>query len=173
MSVFTRYAVFAVVQPSSVVLSLRSLVGTCQIVYSPGGEMRLGFFKDGSILGWEDNFAFKFQLSTAVPHDSEAATAATAAPPSPSLKTFSCSREGRYLAAGGKSHSLFLWDLATESLLRLVQVFRVLWIFFFYGSHVSYQLPDPVHGIRQVQFVWLGPDSAENNLVSCPVIFFL
>jgi WD40 repeat protein len=109
-------------------------------MHVPTGDLRLGFFKDGTILGWDEAFAFRFQLS--------AALAAPAAQTAPALRTFACTRDGRWLLGGGRSAALFVWDLATERPVRLIT------------------LPAPVQAVRQVQFLWAGPDAAAGSDVA-------
>ncbi|XP_036194099.1 TBC1 domain family member 31 isoform X8 [Myotis myotis] len=98
-----------------------------KVFFLPLSNTILSCFKDNSIFAWEcDTLFCKYQLP---------------APPESSsilYKVFAVTRDGRVLAAGGKSNHLHLWCLEAKQLFRIIQ------------------MPTKVRAIRHLEFL---PDS--------------
>ncbi|XP_073535959.1 TBC1 domain family member 31 isoform X2 [Phyllobates terribilis] len=112
-------------------LNVRQSVGIQKVFFLPLSNTILSCFKDNSIFAWEsDTLACKFQLP---------------APEGGSVfqyKAFAITRDGRMLAAGGKSNNLHLWCLSSKQLFRLIQ------------------MPGTVRSVRQVEFL---PDNFDGG----------
>ncbi|XP_049710012.1 TBC1 domain family member 31 isoform X1 [Elephas maximus indicus] len=108
-------------------LNIRQSVGIQKVFFLPLSNTILSCFKDNSIFAWEcDTLFCKYQLP---------------APPESSsvlYKVFAVTRDGRILAAGGKSNHLHLWCLEAKQLFRIIQ------------------MPAKVRAIRHLEFL---PDS--------------
>ncbi|XP_063525122.1 TBC1 domain family member 31 isoform X8 [Pongo pygmaeus] len=108
-------------------LNIRQSVGIQKVFFLPLSNTILSCFKDNSIFAWEcDTLFCKYQLP---------------APPESSsilYKVFAVTRDGRILAAGGKSNHLHLWCLEARQLFRIIQ------------------MPTKVRAIRHLEFL---PDS--------------
>ncbi|XP_007941622.1 TBC1 domain family member 31 [Orycteropus afer afer] len=108
-------------------LNIRQSVGIQKVFFLPLSNTILSCFKDNSIFAWEcDTLSCKYQLP---------------APPESSsvlYRVFAVTRDGRILAAAGKSSHLHLWCLEAKQLFRVIQ------------------MPPKVRAIRQVEFL---PDS--------------
>ncbi|KAH0509588.1 TBC1 domain family member 31 [Microtus ochrogaster] len=108
-------------------LNIRQSVGIQKVFFLPFSNTILSCFKDNSIFAWEcDTLFCKYQLP---------------APPEGSsivYKVFAVTRDGRILAAGGKSNHLHLWCLETTQLFRIIQ------------------MPTKVRAVRHLEFL---PDS--------------
>ncbi|XP_057388282.1 TBC1 domain family member 31 isoform X5 [Balaenoptera acutorostrata] len=108
-------------------LNILQSVGIQKVFFLPLSNTILSCFKDNSIFAWEcDTLACKYQLP---------------APPESSsilYKVFAVTRDGRILAAGGKSNHLHLWCLEAKQLFRIIQ------------------MPTKVRAIRHLEFL---PDS--------------
>ncbi|XP_026310378.1 TBC1 domain family member 31 isoform X11 [Piliocolobus tephrosceles] len=92
-------------------LNIRQSVGIQKVFFLPLSNTILSCFKDNSIFAWEcDTLFCKYQLP---------------APPESSsilYKVFAVTRDGRILAAGGKSNHLHLWCLEARQLFRIIQM---------------------------------------------------
>ncbi|XP_072805769.1 TBC1 domain family member 31 isoform X5 [Vicugna pacos] len=108
-------------------LNILQSVGIQKVFFLPLSNTILSCFKDNSIFAWEcDTLICKYQLP---------------APPESSTilyKVFAVTRDGRILAAGGKSNHLHLWCLEAKHLFRIIQ------------------MPTKVRAIRHLEFL---PDS--------------
>ncbi|XP_008141572.2 TBC1 domain family member 31 isoform X2 [Eptesicus fuscus] len=108
-------------------LNILQSVGIQKVFFLPLSNTILSCFKDNSIFAWEcDTLFCKYQLP---------------APPESSsilYKVFAVTRDGRVLAAGGKSNHLHLWCLEAKQLFRIIQ------------------MPTKVRAIRHLEFL---PDS--------------
>uniref|UniRef100_A0A671F0I0 TBC1 domain family member 31 n=1 Tax=Rhinolophus ferrumequinum TaxID=59479 RepID=A0A671F0I0_RHIFE len=108
-------------------LNILQSVGIQKVFFLPLSNTILSCFKDNSIFAWEcDTLFCKYQL-----------------PPPPEsssilYKVFAVTRDGRILAAGGKSNHLHLWCLEAKQLFRIIQ------------------MPTKVRAIRYLEFL---PDS--------------
>ncbi|XP_078609106.1 TBC1 domain family member 31-like [Branchiostoma floridae x Branchiostoma japonicum] len=111
-------------------LNIKQSVGIVKVLFVPLSNTILTCFKDDSIFGWEsDTLQCRFQLP--VPEGK-----------SPQYKAFACPRDGRLLAAGGKSNFLHLWALDSRRLLRIIQ------------------MPPKVRVVRQLEFL---PDNFDGG----------
>uniref|UniRef100_F7H8T0 TBC1 domain family member 31 n=1 Tax=Macaca mulatta TaxID=9544 RepID=F7H8T0_MACMU len=121
-------------------LNIRQSVGIQKVFFLPLSNTILSCFKDNSIFAWEcDTLFCKYQLP---------------APPESSsilYKVFAVTRDGRILAAGGKSNHLHLWCLEARQLFRIIQ------------------MPTKVRAIRHLEFL---PDSfdAGSNQPPLPLV---
>ncbi|KAM9307966.1 TBC1 domain family member 31 [Gastrophryne carolinensis] len=112
-------------------LNVRQSVGIQKVFFLPLSNTILSCFKDSSIFAWEsDTLTCKYQLPP--PEDGAVVH----------YKAFSVTRDGRMLAAGGKSNKVHLWCLTSK------QIFRVL------------QMPSNVRSVRQLEFL---PDSFDGG----------
>uniref|UniRef100_G3WG19 TBC1 domain family member 31 n=1 Tax=Sarcophilus harrisii TaxID=9305 RepID=G3WG19_SARHA len=108
-------------------LNISQSVGIQKVFFLPFSNIILSCFKDNSIFAWEcDTLVCKYQF-----------------PPPPAgsdlkYKVFAVTRDGRILAAGGKSNHIHLWCLETQQLFRIIQ------------------LPTKIRSIRYIEFI---PDS--------------
>ncbi|XP_073446398.1 TBC1 domain family member 31 [Dendrobates tinctorius] len=112
-------------------LNVRQSIGIQKVFFLPLSNTILSCFKDNSIFAWEsDTLTCKYQLP---------------APEGGSVfqyKAFAISRDGRMLAAGGKSNNLHLWCLSSKQLLKILQ------------------MPSTVRSVRQVEFL---PDNFDGG----------
>ncbi|XP_053415623.1 TBC1 domain family member 31 isoform X2 [Nycticebus coucang] len=117
-------------------LNIRQSVGIQKVFFLPLSNTILSCFKDNSIFAWEcDTLFCKYQLP---------------APPESSsilYKVFAVTRDGRILAAGGKSNHLHLWCLEATRLLRIIQ------------------MPTKVRAIRQLEFLPDSFDAGSNQVL--------
>lgn len=112
-------------------LNVRQSVGIQKVFFLPLSNTILSCFKDNSIFAWEsDTLTCKYQLPP--PEDGSMVR----------YKAFAVTRDGRMLAAGGKSNNVHLWCLTSK------QLFRVL------------QMPSTVRSVRQLKFL---PDSFDGG----------
>uniref|UniRef100_A0A8L0DJA1 TBC1 domain family member 31 n=1 Tax=Oncorhynchus mykiss TaxID=8022 RepID=A0A8L0DJA1_ONCMY len=112
-------------------LNVRQSVGIQRVFFLPLGNTILSCFNDDSIFAWESDTLFcKYQLP--VPDEG----------PRIHYKAFAVTRDGKILAAGGRSNLLHLWCLDTRQLLRVVQ------------------MPPKVRTVRQLEFL---PDSFDGG----------
>lgn len=74
----------------------------------------LTVFKDDSIMAW-DCHTLDFLYKLPVPTPERGADKLN-------LKSFSFSRDGRYLVGAGRTRQLLVWDLQSESLLRIIEL---------------------------------------------------
>ncbi|XP_048215123.1 TBC1 domain family member 31 isoform X1 [Perognathus longimembris pacificus] len=117
-------------------LNIRQSVGIQKVFFLPLSNTILSCFKDNSIFAWEcDTLFCKYQLP---------------APPESSsiiYKVFAVTRDGRILAAGGKSNHLHLWCLEATQLFRIIQ------------------MPTKVRAIRQLEFLPDSFDAGSNQVL--------
>ncbi|XP_062394922.1 TBC1 domain family member 31 [Sardina pilchardus] len=112
-------------------LNIRQSVGIQRVFFLPLSNTILSCFNDDSIFAWESDTLFcKFQLS--VPQDG----------PQIHYKAFAITRDGKTLAAGGRSNLLHLWCLESRQLMRVVQ------------------MPPKVRTVRHLEFL---PDSFDGG----------
>ncbi|KAM8966814.1 TBC1 domain family member 31 [Pelodytes ibericus] len=112
-------------------LNVRQSVGIQKVFFLPLSNTILSCFKDDSIFAWEsDTLTCKYQLPS--PEDGSKIR----------YKAFAITRDGRILAAGGKSHNLHLWCLDSKQLFRVIQ------------------MPPNVRSVRQLEFL---PDSFDGG----------
>ncbi|XP_030606506.1 TBC1 domain family member 31 [Archocentrus centrarchus] len=112
-------------------LNIRQSVGIQRVFFLPLSNTILSCFCDDSIFAWESDTLFcKYQLP--VPDCG----------PRIFYKTFAVTRDGKSLAAGGRSNLLHLWCLDTKQLLRVIQ------------------MPTQVRTVRQLEFL---PDSFDGG----------
>ncbi|KAI1894211.1 hypothetical protein AGOR_G00113490 [Albula goreensis] len=112
-------------------LNVRQSVGIQKVFFLPFSNTILSCFNDDSIFAWEsDTLHCKYQLP--VPQEG----------PRPHYRAFAVTRDGRTLAAGGRSNLLHLWSLDSRKLLRVVQ------------------MPPKVRTVRQLEFL---PDSFDGG----------
>ncbi|KAG9328168.1 hypothetical protein JZ751_016158 [Albula glossodonta] len=112
-------------------LNVRQSVGIQKVFFLPLSNTILSCFNDDSIFAWEsDTLHCKYQLP--VPQEG----------PRPHYRAFAVTRDGRTLAAGGRSNLLHLWSLESRKLLRIVQ------------------MPPKVRTVRQLEFL---PDSFDGG----------
>ncbi|WAR11356.1 TBC31-like protein [Mya arenaria] len=91
-------------------LTIKEDVGIVQVFFLPLSNTIITGFRDDTIFAWEsDSLTCKFQLPT---------------PPgkSPQYRTFAATKDGRILAAGGRSRFVHLFALDTRKLLRIVEM---------------------------------------------------
>ncbi|XP_036395511.1 TBC1 domain family member 31 [Megalops cyprinoides] len=112
-------------------LNVRQSVGIQKVFFLPMSNTILSCFNDDSIFAWESDTLFcKYQLP--VPQEG----------PRLHYRAFAVTRDGRTLAAGGRSSLLHLWGLENRQLLRVVQ------------------MPPKVRTVRQLEFL---PDSFDGG----------
>ncbi|XP_068094082.1 TBC1 domain family member 31 [Hyperolius riggenbachi] len=112
-------------------LNVRQSVGIQKVFFLPLSSTILSCFKDSSIFAWEsDTLTCKYQLPPPE-HGS-----------SVQYKAFAVTRDGRMLAAGGRSNNLHLWCLHSKQLLRVLQ------------------MPSSVRSVRHLEFL---PDSFDGG----------
>ncbi|ELW49080.1 WD repeat-containing protein 67 [Tupaia chinensis] len=117
-------------------LNIRQSVGIQKVFFLPLSNTILSCFKDNSIFAWEcDTLFCKYQLPA--PPESSSIT----------YKVFAVTRDGRILAAGGKSNHLHLWCL------EATQLFRIL------------QMPTKVRAIRHLEFLPDSFDAGSNQVL--------
>ncbi|KAE8599593.1 hypothetical protein XENTR_v10017246 [Xenopus tropicalis] len=105
-------------------LNVRQSVGIQKVFFLPLSNTILSCFKDDSIFAWEsDTLACKYQLP--IPEDGTKLR----------YKAFAITRDGRMLAAGGKSNNLHLWCLDSKQLFRIIQ------------------MPTKVRSVQQLEFL--------------------
>ncbi|XP_008577817.1 PREDICTED: TBC1 domain family member 31 [Galeopterus variegatus] len=117
-------------------LNIRQSVGIQKVFFLPLSNTILSCFKDNSIFAWEcDTLFCKYQLP---------------APPESSsilYRVFAVTRDGRILAAGGKSNHLHLWCLEAAQLFRIIQ------------------MPTKVRAIRHLEFLPDSFDAGSNQVL--------
>nr|XP_044999254.1 TBC1 domain family member 31 [Jaculus jaculus] len=117
-------------------LNIRQSVGIQKVFFLPLSNTILSCFKDNSIFAWEcDTLFCKYQLP---------------APPESSsmlYKVFAVTRDGRILAAGGKSNHLHLWCLEAAQLFRIIQ------------------MPTKVRAVRHLEFLPDSFDAGSNQVL--------
>ncbi|XP_037358020.1 TBC1 domain family member 31 isoform X5 [Talpa occidentalis] len=117
-------------------LNILQSVGIQKVFFLPLSNTILSCFKDNSIFAWEcDTLICKYQLP---------------APPESSsifYKVFAVTRDGRILAAGGKSNHLHLWCLEAKQLFRIIQ------------------MPTKVRAIRHLEFLPDSFDAGSNQVL--------
>ncbi|XP_053323664.1 TBC1 domain family member 31 [Spea bombifrons] len=112
-------------------LNVRQSVGIQKVFFLPLSNTILSCFKDDSIFAWEsDTLTCKYQLPN--PEDASKLR----------YKAFAVTRDGRILAAGGKSNNLHLWCLESKQLFRVIQ------------------MPAKVRSVRQMEFL---PDNFDGG----------
>ncbi|XP_071377085.1 TBC1 domain family member 31 [Centroberyx affinis] len=112
-------------------LNIRQSVGIQRVFFLPLSNTILSCFSDDSIFAWESDTLFcKYQLP--VPESG----------PRIYYKAFAVTRDGKSLAAGGRSNLLHLWCLDSRQLVRVVQ------------------MPTQVRTVRQLEFL---PDSFDGG----------
>lgn len=105
-------------------LNIRQSVGIQRVFFLPLSNTILSCFSDDSIFAWESDTLFcKYQLP--VPDSG----------PKISYKAFSVTRDGKSLAAGGRSNLLHLWCLDSQQLVKVIQ------------------MPTQVRTVRQLEFL--------------------
>ncbi|XP_044770235.1 TBC1 domain family member 31 isoform X7 [Neomonachus schauinslandi] len=117
-------------------LNILQSVGIQKVFFLPLSNTILSCFKDNSIFAWEcDTLSCRYQLP---------------APPESSsilYKVFAVTRDGRILAAGGKSNHLHLWCLEAKQLFRIIQ------------------MPTKVRAIRHLEFLPDSFDAGSNQVL--------
>ncbi|GAB1299377.1 TBC1 domain family member 31 [Apodemus speciosus] len=112
------------------------LHGNSKVFFLPLSNTILSCFKDNSIFAWEcDTLFCKYQLP---------------GPPEGSsilYKVFAVTRDGRILAAGGKSNHLHLWCLEARQLFRIIQ------------------MPTKVRAARHLEFLPESFDAGSNQVL--------
>ncbi|KAM4704644.1 TBC1 domain family member 31 [Rhinophrynus dorsalis] len=112
-------------------LNVRQSVGIQKVFFLPLSNTILSCFKDDSIFAWEsDTLSCKYQLP--IPENGSKLK----------YKAFAVARDGRMLAAGGKSNNLHLWCLDSKQLFRIIQ------------------MPTKVRSVRQLEFL---PDNFDGG----------
>uniref|UniRef100_A0A3B3R1C7 TBC1 domain family member 31 n=1 Tax=Paramormyrops kingsleyae TaxID=1676925 RepID=A0A3B3R1C7_9TELE len=112
-------------------LNVRQAVGIRKVFFLPRSNTILSCFSDDTIFAWEsDTLYCKYQLPT--PGEG----------PKMGYRAFAVTRDGRILAAGGRSSLLHLWCLDSQQLLRAVQ------------------MPSQVRTVRHLEFL---PDSFDGG----------
>ncbi|XP_059920916.1 TBC1 domain family member 31 [Gadus macrocephalus] len=112
-------------------LNIRQSVGIQKVFFLPLGNTILSCFSDDSIFAWEsESLSCKYQLP--VPEEG----------PRVHYKAFAVTRDGKNLAAGGRSNLLHLWCLDSRQLVRVLQ------------------MPAVVRTVRQLHFL---PDSFDGG----------
>ncbi|KAF7226326.1 TBC1 domain family member 31 [Nothobranchius furzeri] len=105
-------------------LNIRQSVGIQKVFFLPLSNTILSCFSDDSIFAWESDTLFcKYQLP--VPDCG----------PRISYKAFAVTRDGKSLAAGGRSNLLHMWSLDSQQLVRVIQ------------------MPSQVRTVRQLEFL--------------------
>ena len=85
-------------------------VGIQQVFFLPLSNTIMSSFKDDSIFAWDfESLVCKYQLP--IPEG-----------PAPHYRAFATPRDGRLLAAGGRSHFLHIWTLESKKLLRIIDL---------------------------------------------------
>ncbi|XP_045309728.1 TBC1 domain family member 31 isoform X4 [Leopardus geoffroyi] len=117
-------------------LNILQSVGIQKVFFLPLSNTIVSCFKDNSVFAWEcDTLSCKYQLP---------------APPESSsvlYKVFAVTRDGRILAAGGKSNHLHLWCLEAKQLFRIIQ------------------MPTKVRAIRHLEFLPDSFDAGSNQVL--------
>lgn len=111
-------------------LNNKEEVGLLRVFFLPMSNLIMTCFRDDSIFAWEcETLNCKYQLPI---------------PPgnSPQYRAFAVSRDGRLLAAGGRSRFIHLWSLDTRRLLRIIE------------------MPAKVTALKQLEFL---PDSFQDG----------
>ncbi|XP_020944630.1 TBC1 domain family member 31 isoform X12 [Sus scrofa] len=117
-------------------LNILQSVGIQKVFFLPLSNTILSCFKDNSVFAWEcDTLFCKYQLP--------------APPESSSLlyKVFAVTRDGRILAAGGKSNHVHLWCLEAKQLFRIIQ------------------MPTKVRAVRHLEFLPDSFDAGSNQVL--------
>ncbi|XP_065101704.2 TBC1 domain family member 31 [Paramisgurnus dabryanus] len=111
-------------------LNVRQSVGVQKVFFLPHSSIILSCFSDDSIFAWESDTLFcKYQLP--VPDGTRV-----------HYRTFAITKDGKTLAAAGRSSLLHLWCLESQQLLRVIQ------------------MPPKVKTVRHVDFL---PDSFDGG----------
>ncbi|XP_015686093.1 TBC1 domain family member 31-like, partial [Protobothrops mucrosquamatus] len=106
------------------------------VFFLPLSNTILSCFKDNSVFAWDfDTLRCKYQLPSPIEGSSL------------HYKVFAVTRDGRVLAAGGKSNHLHLWCLESKQLLRIIQ------------------MPTQVRAIRQLEFLSDSFDGGSNQVL--------
>ncbi|KAL7984091.1 hypothetical protein Chor_002661 [Crotalus horridus] len=117
-------------------LNVRHSVGIQKVFFLPLSNTILSCFKDNSVFAWDfDTLRCKYQLPSPIEGSSL------------HYKVFAVTRDGRVLAAGGKSNHLHLWCLESKQLLRIIQ------------------MPTQVRAIRQLEFLSDSFDGGSNQVL--------
>ncbi|XP_041376206.1 TBC1 domain family member 31-like [Gigantopelta aegis] len=104
-------------------LNIKEEVGLLKVFFLPLSNTIVTCFRDDTIFAWEsDTLECKYQLPVP-PGDS------------PQYRVFAATRDGRILAAGGRSRFIHLWSLDTRRLLRIIE------------------LPNKVVSVKQLDFI--------------------
>ncbi|XP_056142116.1 TBC1 domain family member 31 [Lampris incognitus] len=112
-------------------LNIKQSVGIQKVYFLPLSNTILSCFSDDSIFAWESETLFcKYQLP--VPGDG----------PRICYKAFAVTRDGKSLAAAGRSNLLHLWCLESKQLVKVIQ------------------MPAKVRTVRQLEFL---PDSFDGG----------
>uniref|UniRef100_H9GFB9 TBC1 domain family member 31 n=1 Tax=Anolis carolinensis TaxID=28377 RepID=H9GFB9_ANOCA len=112
-------------------LNIRQSVAIQKVFFLPLSNTIISCFKDNTVFAWEfDTLSCKYQLPS--PIEGSALR----------YKVFAVTRDGRVLAAGGKSNHLHLWCLDSKQLLRIIQ------------------MPTKVRSVRHLEFL---PDSFDGG----------
>ncbi|KAM3842051.1 TBC1 domain family member 31 [Vipera latastei] len=117
-------------------LNVRHSVGIQKVFFLPLSNTILSCFKDNSVFAWDfDTLRCKYQLPAPIEGSSL------------HYKVFAVTRDGRILAAGGKSNHLHLWCLESKQLLRIIQ------------------MPTQVRAMRQLEFLSDSFDGGSNQVL--------
>ncbi|XP_042321412.1 TBC1 domain family member 31 isoform X2 [Sceloporus undulatus] len=117
-------------------LNIRQSVGIQKVFFLPLSNTIISCFKDNSVFAWEfDTLCCKYQLPS--PIEGSALR----------YKVFAVTRDGRVLAAGGKSNHLHLWCLESKQLLRIIQ------------------MPTKVRAVRYLEFLPDSFDAGSNQVL--------
>ncbi|XP_062848015.1 TBC1 domain family member 31 [Trichomycterus rosablanca] len=112
-------------------LNVRQSVGIQKVFFLPLSNTILSCFTDDSIFAWESDTLFcKYQLP--VPQDG----------PRMHYKAFAVTQDGKTLTVAGRSNLIHLWCLASQQLLRIIQ------------------MPQQVRTVRHLDFL---PDSFDGG----------
>ncbi|XP_028392859.1 TBC1 domain family member 31-like [Dendronephthya gigantea] len=85
-------------------------VGIQQVFFLPLSNTMISSFKDDSIFAWDfESLVCKYQLP--IPEGQP-----------PHYRAFATPKDGRLLAAGGRSHFLHIWTLESKKLLRIIDL---------------------------------------------------
>ncbi|XP_060099237.1 TBC1 domain family member 31 [Heteronotia binoei] len=117
-------------------LNVRQSVGIQKVFFLPLNNTIISCFKDNSVFAWEfDTLHCKYQLPSPIEGSSLR------------YKVFAATRDGRILAAGGKSNHLHLWCLESRQLLRIIQ------------------MPTKVRAVRHLEFLADSFDGGSNQVL--------
>ncbi|XP_054841001.1 TBC1 domain family member 31 [Eublepharis macularius] len=117
-------------------LNVRQSVGIQKVFFLPLSNTIISCFKDNSVFAWEfDTLHCKYQLPSPIEGSSLR------------YKVFAATRDGRVLAAGGKSNHVHLWCLESRQLLRIIQ------------------MPTKVRSVRHIEFLADSFDGGSNQVL--------